>query len=163
MPVIVMSGLAEPRSPFALDALESGAVDVIHKPSGTLNTEGIEEDMVLKIRTAGRQAEHYRKERLSRTRSQKTSASGMVLPRSQPLNPSVMPTREIPVRPVDFHGQYHPRQIILLGASTGGTEALKDVLPLLPKNIPPIAIVQHIPPGSRRALRQGRTRCRTSR
>ncbi|MEO5961683.1 MAG: CheB methylesterase domain-containing protein, partial [Opitutaceae bacterium] len=40
----------------------------------------------------------------------------------------------------------HPREIVLLGASTGGTEALREVLMRLPADSPPIAIVQHIPP-----------------
>jgi two-component system chemotaxis response regulator CheB len=39
-----------------------------------------------------------------------------------------------------------PTALIVIGASTGGTEALKEVLTRLPKNIPPILIVQHIPP-----------------
>jgi two-component system chemotaxis response regulator CheB len=41
---------------------------------------------------------------------------------------------------------YHPRQVILMGASTGGTEALKYLLPQLPAGLPGICIVQHIPP-----------------
>ncbi len=39
-----------------------------------------------------------------------------------------------------------PRALILLGASTGGTEALRDVITSLPPNLPGIALVQHIPP-----------------
>jgi two-component system chemotaxis response regulator CheB len=45
----------------------------------------------------------------------------------------------------------HPRSCILLGASTGGTEALRDVLTALPAGLPGIAIVQHIPAGFSRA------------
>jgi two-component system chemotaxis response regulator CheB len=41
--------------------------------------------------------------------------------------------------------KYHPKQVILLGASTGGTEALRDVLAELPGDMPGICIVQHIP------------------
>ena len=41
--------------------------------------------------------------------------------------------------------RHNPRRIILLGASTGGTEALREVLTHLPGDLPPIAIVQHIP------------------
>ncbi|HWA85740.1 MAG TPA: CheB methylesterase domain-containing protein, partial [Opitutus sp.] len=43
-------------------------------------------------------------------------------------------------------GGHDPRTIILLGASTGGTEALREVLTALPAGLPGIAIVQHIPP-----------------
>ena len=47
---------------------------------------------------------------------------------------------------------YHPRQLILLGASTGGTEALKEVLTRLPQDLPGICVVQHIPPHFSRAF-----------
>jgi two-component system chemotaxis response regulator CheB len=47
--------------------------------------------------------------------------------------------------PAVFAGGFDPSALILLGASTGGTEALKDVLTRLPADIPPILIVQHIP------------------
>ncbi len=42
--------------------------------------------------------------------------------------------------------RFHSRQLIALGASTGGTEALKEVLVALPADMPPIVVVQHIPP-----------------
>jgi two-component system chemotaxis response regulator CheB len=48
--------------------------------------------------------------------------------------------------------QYDPRQIILLGASTGGVEALSSVLSRLPANSPGICVVQHIPPVFSRAF-----------
>lgn len=41
---------------------------------------------------------------------------------------------------------YNPDSLIVLGASTGGTNAIKDILAKFPKNIPPMLIVQHIPP-----------------
>lgn len=47
---------------------------------------------------------------------------------------------------------FDPHLVIALGASTGGTEALREVLTGLPKNIPPIVIVQHIPPVFSRAF-----------
>ena len=45
-----------------------------------------------------------------------------------------------------------PRQLIVIGASTGGVEALRTVLPQLPAGLPPIAIVQHISPYFSRAV-----------
>lgn len=47
---------------------------------------------------------------------------------------------------------FKPTQIILMGASTGGTEALAEVLETLPQNLPPIFIVQHIPAGFSKAF-----------
>ena len=49
-------------------------------------------------------------------------------------------------RPVFSEISYRKNLVIALGASTGGTEALKEVLIRMPKDIPPIVIVQHIPP-----------------
>jgi two-component system chemotaxis response regulator CheB len=43
-----------------------------------------------------------------------------------------------------FTGRADPRQLIVIGSSTGGIEALRTVLPQLPEGLPPIAIVQHI-------------------
>jgi two-component system chemotaxis response regulator CheB len=48
--------------------------------------------------------------------------------------------------------RFHPRQLIVLGASTGGTEALRYVLSRLPGDLPPIAVVQHIPAGFSRSF-----------
>ena len=55
------------------------------------------------------------------------------------LNPCLSSSGRLP--------QYDPRQIIALGASTGGTQALADVLAALPEDVPGIVMVQHIPPG----------------
>ena len=58
-----------------------------------------------------------------------------VVPGSAPLPTRISPTGV----------RYHPRQILLIGASTGGTEAIRDVLTKLPSDLPGICIVQHIP------------------
>ena len=56
-----------------------------------------------------------------------------------------MPGAKAPVRAPVPSGLHHPKRLILLGASTGGTEALREVLTALPGDLPGIAIVQHIP------------------
>lgn len=47
--------------------------------------------------------------------------------------------------PVRLHNDFNLDSLILMGSSTGGTEALRDILTRLPKDVPPILIVQHIP------------------
>lgn len=47
--------------------------------------------------------------------------------------------------PVRLHNEFNLDSLILMGSSTGGTEALRDILTRLPKDVPPILIVQHIP------------------
>jgi len=60
--------------------------------------------------------------------------------RAAHVAPVVSPARATPLSP-----PYQPRRIILMGASTGGTEALRAILTRLPGNLPGICIVQHIP------------------
>jgi two-component system chemotaxis response regulator CheB len=54
---------------------------------------------------------------------------------------------------------FNPRQLILIGASTGGTEAIKSVLTQLPDGLPGICIVQHIPPGFSKAFADRLNQC----
>ena len=54
---------------------------------------------------------------------------------------------------------FHPRQILVVGASTGGTEAIKSVLTQLPAGLPGICIVQHIPPIFSKAFADRLARC----
>jgi len=54
--------------------------------------------------------------------------------------------KPLPFKTVIGHEQFDPRKIIAMGASTGGTEALYNVLKYLPSQMPGIVIVQHIPP-----------------
>ena len=116
MPVIIMSSLTAAGSEKAMEALQSGAVDVIEKPNGAYSalTDGAR--LAEKIRAAA--GARIRLAQLSSPLS-RSSASA---PRSFPA-----------------------RKIILLGASTGGTEALKTVLMSLSGDLPGICIVQHIP------------------
>jgi len=119
MPVIIMSSLTPAGSKMALDALEAGAVDVLVKPGSSHFLTEIAAELILKIKAAAgsRALGAIRTPLLSGTGGRLASAA---------------------VR-------YHPKQLILLGASTGGTEALKDVLTQLPGDLPGICIVQHIP------------------
>jgi len=119
MPVIVMSSLSAEGSVKAIEALQAGAVDIMGKPSGASSAHASGDLLAEKIRTA---------------------ACARVPARAEVASPPV-PRALAVARPRTFP----PRSIILLGASTGGTEALKAVLTALPGNLPGICIVQHIP------------------
>jgi two-component system chemotaxis response regulator CheB len=119
MPVIVVSSLAPTGSPLAVEALVAGAYAVIEKPTGTAQRESFGEKLIKDIKLAAT-APVRRSRRLS-------------------LNP--VPTKSGRLVPA----KYHPRQVIALGASTGGTQALEQVLTALPANLPGILVVQHIP------------------
>ena len=63
-----------------------------------------------------------------------------------------IPPRSFYAPKITFAGQAAEKNLILLGASTGGTEAIREILVQLPANIPPILVVQHIPPVFSRAF-----------
>ena len=121
MPVVMVSSLTEAGSEATLRALELGAVDFIGKPRSD-NEKSLEiyaEDLVDKIRAA----------KMARLRHVTVLKESPVLPRSVP--PAVR-------RAADG-------KVIFIGASTGGTEALKTVLMGMPADCPPILVVQHMP------------------
>jgi two-component system, chemotaxis family, protein-glutamate methylesterase/glutaminase len=151
MPVVVMSSLTQRGSEYALEALRLGAVDFLGKPSGSFSFGHLGPQLVAKVKTAAMarvraiapSADTAPIAHAASTPPMAATASGSTPPvRYVPgLKPAVAKARIEPSR----LRQLDPRAIILLGASTGGTEALRDVLTKLPGDLPGIAIVQHIP------------------
>jgi two-component system chemotaxis response regulator CheB len=119
MPVIVMSSLTQSGSKNAVEALLSGAFDVIEKPADLLQKLTFGQKLVANIKRA---AVARRRLRVNKTQGLARITRSLRAP------------------------AFHPRQVIALGASTGGTHALREILMALPANLPGIAIVQHIPP-----------------
>jgi two-component system chemotaxis response regulator CheB len=152
LPVIVMSSLSQSGSDHALEALRLGAVDVLGKPSGSYSFGQLGTQLVEKVRVAA--GAHVR----PRPRTEAPAAPAAREPAAPaPLPPRPVATRSpfpvstrspfpVPAAPAPLTRRHHPRSVILLGASTGGTEALREVLTGLPAGLPGIAIVQHIPP-----------------
>lgn len=122
IPVIMVSALTEKGKKITLDALEAGAVDFVTKPTVSIS-QGLGAMMgvlIKKIKIAARaNVSHWKKEKKCQAEIIKPDLDG-----------------------VDTTGQ-----IIAIGASTGGTEAIKTILKALPKTIPGIVIVQHMPAG----------------
>ncbi len=156
MPVIVISSLTSSGSTHALEALQYGAVDVVAKPSGSYSAQADCGELASKIKAAFQA-------RVRRTPASFEPATRPVPPAATPAPPLSAPgVRPITspvlgsaalVRNVKRPGrQYSSKQIILMGASTGGTEALKKVLTELSPDLPGICIVQHIPAHFSRAF-----------
>ena len=118
MPVVIVSSLTPAGSKIALRALELGAVDVVAKQSSAWNIGSLREQLAHRVKGAARA-------RLSLLK---------------PAAPAGGPAESS----AGIH--FSPRQLIVIGASTGGTEAVKNVLTRLPAELPGICIVQHIPP-----------------
>ena len=121
VPVVVVSSLTPAGSAKAMEALAAGALDVLAKPNGSQSLSQIAHQLAYHVKAAGRA-------------SRKSSRTPLVSEVAKPLSPA------FPA------GEFSPRRIILIGASTGGVEALRFVLPQLPDGLPPIVVVQHIPP-----------------
>jgi two-component system chemotaxis response regulator CheB len=124
MPVVMVSSLTEENAEATFRALELGAVDFVTKPRAVTKSTLNEYSEVIteKIRAAARVA-------------QKISQVPHV------------PENKVPrkVEATSISPQTLREKIIVIGASTGGTEAVKDILVQLPKDVPPILIVQHMP------------------
>lgn len=125
MPVVMVSTLTERGADVTLKALELGAVDFVAKPKVGV-ADGLRQlgaDITDKIRTAARA-------RVSRL-------------------PAAQAAGGVPPRPVTMAslGRLSTEKIIFLGASTGGTEATREVLQQLPADCPAVMITQHMPPG----------------
>lgn len=126
MPVVMVSSFTASASDTTLKALELGAIDFIGKPRAEngKSMESYAEELVEKIRAA----------KGARLRSA-LSFSATSRPVSSPA-PSPFPSRP---------GLAASGKIIFVGASTGGTEAIKEFLQGIPADCPPILIVQHMP------------------
>jgi len=128
IPVIICSSLAGSDSETTLKALEYGAVDIIEKPQ--FGTKQFLHESSVRICDAVKAASLARIKKISsavQTVSPKLSADVII---SKPTSRAMIQTTE---------------QVIVVGASTGGTEALKIFLEALPPDAPGIVIVQHMP------------------
>jgi two-component system chemotaxis response regulator CheB len=147
IPVVIMSSLTAQGSAKALEALQSGAVDVIAKPGGSYSaqTDGVAERV--------KAAAHARmKNHLCTLASEPASPppappASMGKPGSAPIPrfATIRPPIAKPALPAQVFRTGSSKEVILMGASTGGTEALKAILTRLPAGLPGMAIVQHIP------------------
>jgi len=127
IPTVMISSLTEEGSKIALKAFKIGAVEVIVKPK--MDSEESMNESKIKILDAVKAAylsKIKRKRELEITVQPKFSAD-IVL--SKAVNRKMHDTEKI----------------VVMGASTGGTEAIYDVLKMMPPNAPGIAIVQHMP------------------
>lgn len=119
LPVIIVSSLTPAGGSLALEAMESGAVDVICKPGEAYSVGDMSAQLAEKIRAAA----HVNVAQRARDLASAPPATD---------RPKLSLTRTT-------------NKIIAIGASTGGTEALKEVLTQFPANSPGIMIVQHMP------------------
>lgn len=151
MPVIIMSSLTQRGSQTALDALRLGAVDVLGKPGDSMSFGNLGPQLIEKIKAAAIAKVQRKNIPRAPEPPQTAKAAAPSAPGEEPPTPIYrpQPMKAVAKPPAPEGGALlskDPFGLILLGASTGGTEALTEILTKLPVNLPPIAIVQHIPP-----------------
>jgi two-component system chemotaxis response regulator CheB len=127
MPVLMVSTLTECGNKITMEALEHGAIDFVTKPkidvtSGTIQLAG---ELIEKVKTAA----------YSRVR----------------VRPIAPPSSGTKAASADGRYLQGTHKLILIGGSTGGTEALQDVLLSMPADCPGILAVIHMPPGFTKA------------
>ena len=144
IPVVVCSGFAEPGTMLAMRALAAGAVDILPKPrvfaSGALEDNGL-----LDVVRAAAQAK-VGPPRVSRS----TTLPGWMPPHARKRAPEPAVSRT----GVTASHRLPSDIVVAIGASTGGTEALKEILRAMPYDAPGIVIVQHMPAGFTTAFAQ---------
>ncbi|MFZ4287662.1 protein-glutamate methylesterase/protein-glutamine glutaminase [Variovorax sp. HJSM1_2] len=125
MPVVMISTLTDKGAEVTLRALELGAVDFVAKPRIGLASglNDLATQIVEKIRVAS----------VAKFKRAPAPAPGAAAPAA--------------ARPATLLGRVSTEKMICIGASTGGTEAVKEVLLKMPADAPAIVITQHMPPG----------------
>ncbi|MFM8866579.1 MAG: chemotaxis response regulator protein-glutamate methylesterase [Limnohabitans sp.] len=120
--VVVVSSLTQQGSSMALEAMDAGACEVLAKPDGNTSIGALAAKLTFHVKAA-----HAAKQRFRQ-------------------HANAVPP------PSPGKAQHHgaqctagDRRLVVVGASTGGVEALRTVLPALPDGLPPILVVQHIP------------------
>lgn len=132
IPVVMCSSLVEGGSETLMEALEAGATDIILKPRLAVKT-ALEEARVTicdTIRAAALAGPAKQRQPVRRAPEKKLTADAVIAPAA--------PRRAM---------SKTTEKIIAVGASTGGTEALRVFLEDLPRDAPPVVIVQHMPEG----------------
>lgn len=137
IPVVICSSLADNGSETALKALDAGAVEIIQKPR--LGTKKFLEESRIHLCDVVKAASYAKLRRIA-------SSGPVVVPK---LTADVVLARLYPDRGAMIRTT---ERVVVIGASTGGTEALTVFLQAMPSDAPGIVIVQHMPEHFTRAF-----------
>lgn len=133
MPVIMLSAYTQRGARATIQALMRGSVDFVSKPANRAALDSIIEELIAKVKIAAR------------------TPISLCRPSPAPTPPpSALPAPKLEPHPIRKSDPF-----IVIGASTGGPRALRQVLSKLPADLPAVVtVVQHMPPGFTRALAQ---------
>lgn len=129
MPVLMFSSLTQKGAEATMKALSLGAIDFIAKPTVKLSEgiEGLRSELITKVKAA------------SGAKLKKAIAPPMLeVPPKHGMDAIIKAQKVPPAR--------EGEKVLVIGASTGGTVAIEQILNKLPADAPPTLIVQHMPP-----------------
>ncbi|MDR1514114.1 MAG: chemotaxis response regulator protein-glutamate methylesterase [Synergistaceae bacterium] len=135
VPVVMVSSLTKEGANITMQALDAGAVDFVTKPSGTisLDMEKIGGELLQKVLAASRAS-------VQNAFSRSFGSKRLSVPQS--------PERRKPLPVVPRGASQRKPELLVIAASTGGPNALQELVPALGEDFPlPVLIVQHMPPG----------------
>ena len=146
LPIIAFSTMTERGASKTLEALSRGATDYVTKPSTMRGARSavdtIREELVPKVKAFGRRR-RGQSQPAARPTHHRPVVPRPVVPAKRPVAPRPVTNRSVGVGRTGTQ-KY---SVLAIGTSTGGPNALADLLPRLPPNFPvPIVIVQHMPP-----------------
>lgn len=135
-PVVMFSSLTQEGSDIALQALDLGALDYIGKPEENLtkNLSKVKHIIIDKIKSLS----NVKIKEILQKRPELIKASKSLTTKKEAGKPISKPQKTGRGRRSSYY--------IIIGASTGGTRAVTEILKAMPSDIPPIVIVQHMPP-----------------
>jgi len=138
MPVVMVSSLTERGNEITLRALELGAVDFVTKPK-----VGIRDGML-----------DYAEKLADKVRAAARARVRQAAPVQHAGTPAAAGAQAAAPAPNFNNPLLSTEKLIIVGASTGGTEAIREVLVPLPPDAPAVLIAQHMPPGFTKSFAQ---------
>lgn len=159
-PVIVVSALTKEGAETTIQALELGAFEVVPKPDvvGGIGLLTMARELVAKIKAAAASHGHTQARSQSQPPQLPPSRAHAPQVRTDVVRSNVAATRGAEARAASdgthpAEPPAEPPAAVLIGTSTGGPQALRQLIPALPASFPvPIVIAQHMPPGFTRPL-----------
>ena len=155
-PILMFSSVAKEAAPVTFEALDAGALDYITKDNtgNSIDIGNLAERLTNRIRALARKREGARTLNVEKEGTEMGPSVGTMPAKGEPRQPSatIRETDKVPsprrrtARPTGAALPHHEIKLLAIGSSTGGPQALKNVLGALPADFPvPVVVVQHMP------------------
>lgn len=146
-PVVILSSIAQKGATITMNALALGAADFVAKPSGSVSEDihTVADQLIELVRGYGRKHRSRQGKRTIPKADRREAAEVVAPPPTAAQAPAEASGRFVPVIPEAQPGRI---EIVAIGISTGGPNALRKVFAEMSASLPvPILVVQHMPPG----------------